>query len=192
MPDAIQTATARQTEILDAARDVFVRYGFKKTSMDDLARAAGLSRQGLYLHFPSKEALFAAMVAHAMDGLRIAAREALERDHVDIEERLLGTFEAMHGGAVGSEALSELIATTAKLVGPAARELEESFVSNVARALGEAGVAERWSQEEFTARSLAEHLSEASAGIKHKAKSPAEYLERMRVAVRLVCRGSRP
>ncbi|MGY5807183.1 TetR/AcrR family transcriptional regulator [Rhizobium sp. LEGMi198b] len=190
MPDTTQTATARQTEILDAALEVFVRYGFKKTSMDDLARAAGLSRQGLYLHFPSKETLFAAMVAHANDALRTGARDALQREDVDIEERLVGAFEAMHGSAVGSEALDELIAATVKLVGPAIRELEEVFVTDVARAIGEAGVPERWPQEGFTARILAEHLSEASAGIKHKARSPAEYRERMRIAVRLVCRGA--
>ncbi len=42
---------ARRESILQAAVGVFLRYGYKKTSMDDLARAAGLSRQGLYLHF---------------------------------------------------------------------------------------------------------------------------------------------
>ena len=35
------------------------RYGFKKTSMDDVAQAAGVSRQGLYLYFDTKEWPFA-------------------------------------------------------------------------------------------------------------------------------------
>src|SRR5262245_29785734 len=48
----------RQEAIFAAAIAIFLRFGFKKTSMDDLARAAGLSRQGLYLHFASKDALF--------------------------------------------------------------------------------------------------------------------------------------
>ncbi|MCK1759414.1 TetR/AcrR family transcriptional regulator [Bradyrhizobium sp. 137] len=46
--------------ILDAALPVFVRHGFRKTSMVDIARAAGISRAALYLSFGSKEELFRA------------------------------------------------------------------------------------------------------------------------------------
>src|SRR5258708_36742368 len=60
MTEAPDTTAARRLAILEAATPVFLRYGYKKTSMDDLARAAGLSRQGLYLHFENKEALFKA------------------------------------------------------------------------------------------------------------------------------------
>ncbi len=38
----------RRAGILQTAAKVFLRYGFKKTSMDDLARSVGLSRQALY------------------------------------------------------------------------------------------------------------------------------------------------
>ena len=182
----------RQAEILDAALEVFLRFGFKKTSMDDLARAAGLSRQGLYLHFPNKEVLFEAMVIRSMGDLRRNAQTGLAQTQLDIRERLLDAFQAMHGGAVGSGALDELIATTAAMVGPAMRDLEETFVADVTRALADAGVDKGWAQEGLSARSLAEHLSESSAGIKHKAKSPAEYRERMGVAVQLVCRNPHP
>lgn len=44
--------------ILAAALDVFGRYGFRKTSMQDVADAAGMSRAALYLHFRNKEDLF--------------------------------------------------------------------------------------------------------------------------------------
>ncbi|MCF6305525.1 MAG: TetR/AcrR family transcriptional regulator [Rhodobacteraceae bacterium] len=37
---------------------VFARYGFKKTSMEDIAQAADLSRQSIYNRFGSKEAVF--------------------------------------------------------------------------------------------------------------------------------------
>ena len=40
-----------------AATATFLRYGFKKTSMDDVAQAAGVSRQGLYLYFETKDVL---------------------------------------------------------------------------------------------------------------------------------------
>lgn len=62
--------------ILDAALPVFVRYGFQKTSMADIAKAAGLSRASLYLAFSNKEELFRAgsarAHARAMDEVSLA------------------------------------------------------------------------------------------------------------------------
>ena len=51
-----------------------------------------------------------------------------------------------------------------------------------------AGVAARWKDVGVSAQDLAEHLHDASYGIKHRVATPAEYRERMRVAVRLICR----
>ena len=41
--------------ILDAMERLLARYGYKKTTMDDLAREAGIGKGTTYLHFPSKE-----------------------------------------------------------------------------------------------------------------------------------------
>ncbi len=49
--------------ILDAARDVFEQYGARRANVDDVARAAGISRSTLYRAYPSKEALLIAVVA---------------------------------------------------------------------------------------------------------------------------------
>jgi len=46
------------SETVNEILTVFARYGFKKTSMEDIARAAGLSRQSIYNRFGSKEAVF--------------------------------------------------------------------------------------------------------------------------------------
>jgi AcrR family transcriptional regulator len=48
--------------ILDAATQVFSRFGFAKASVDDIARRAGVGKGTVYLHFESKEALFATVV----------------------------------------------------------------------------------------------------------------------------------
>ncbi len=48
----------KRAPILEAAADAFLTYGFRRTSMEDIARAAGLSRPALYLHFRSKEDIF--------------------------------------------------------------------------------------------------------------------------------------
>ena len=85
------------TSILEAAMDVFYRYGFKKASMDDVARAAGLSRQGLYLKFRSKEELFRVALEHLVSRLLEKTAEISRRIDLDIERRLMLIFAASHG-----------------------------------------------------------------------------------------------
>jgi AcrR family transcriptional regulator len=48
--------------ILSAAENIFARFGFRRASMSQIADEAGLTRQALYHHYPSKEALFRAVV----------------------------------------------------------------------------------------------------------------------------------
>lgn len=54
--------TARRAQLLGAARTVFVAQGFHATSMDDIADNAGVSKPVLYQHFPSKLALYQALL----------------------------------------------------------------------------------------------------------------------------------
>lgn len=183
------TEATRLAAIVEAATGIFLRYGFKKTTMDDVARAVGISRQGLYLYFPTKEALFKAMVSRTLEATRAQARAALFREDHDLEERLIGAFAALHGKAVGTEYIGELVATTAALIGPVFREVEKVVVADVVRVLDATAVAARWKEAGVSARDLAEHLSATSEGIKHTAKTPTEYVNRMRIAVRIVCRG---
>jgi AcrR family transcriptional regulator len=50
----------RRTVILDSAFKVFMSYGFKRTTMADIADAAGISRPALYLEFKNKAAIYRA------------------------------------------------------------------------------------------------------------------------------------
>jgi len=55
---AEQAKAARREEILDAARRVFTRSGFKGTTIADVAEEAGIALGTIYLYFPSKDDLF--------------------------------------------------------------------------------------------------------------------------------------
>lgn len=48
----------RQAAILDAAKLLFMKFGYDKTSMADIAKHAGISKGATYLNFKSKDALF--------------------------------------------------------------------------------------------------------------------------------------
>lgn len=52
----------KRRAILDAATEVFLRSGFLGTNMDELAALSGVSKQTVYKHFSSKEALFVEIV----------------------------------------------------------------------------------------------------------------------------------
>lgn len=59
---ARQARSARYDRLLDAAARLAVRWGFDKTSVDDIAREARVSKGAVYLEFPNKDALFKAVV----------------------------------------------------------------------------------------------------------------------------------
>ncbi len=54
--------SVREQRILDVTTELISRYGYDKTSVSDIAKAAGISKGAIYLHFASKEALFEALL----------------------------------------------------------------------------------------------------------------------------------
>ena len=63
-----------RSKILAAAEQEFRRFGPKKTSMEEIAGSAGLSRATLYLHFASKPRLYEALLRR-FDCRRLARSE---------------------------------------------------------------------------------------------------------------------
>ena len=55
------------TAILDAAQQVFEQYGARRANVEDVARAAGVSRSTLYRAYPTKEALLQAVLDREVD-----------------------------------------------------------------------------------------------------------------------------
>lgn len=54
--------TAKRRQVMEGAREIFMSAGFDAASMNDVARAAGVSKGTLYAYFDSKEALFEALI----------------------------------------------------------------------------------------------------------------------------------
>src|SRR3984957_7491576 len=102
------TDSARQEHVLSVALEVFGRYGFRKTSMDEVARAADISRQGLYLYFASKEELFRAAVRQELGTALIEASRCLDEEDVALEDRVVAALDAWMGRFVGSILASDI------------------------------------------------------------------------------------
>ena len=71
------SSASKQRIALDAATEVFCRYGFHRTTMGDIAKEAGMSRPALYLLFPDKDAVFAAVVRHMDETKRGEIRDEI-------------------------------------------------------------------------------------------------------------------
>ena len=102
----------RNINILQAAQGVFARYGVSKTTMNDIAREAGVARQTLYNAYPSKEAVLRATLRLGAENT-IAAVEAKWRDHTNLSDKLDAVFELAplywYDVAQGSPHVADLI-----------------------------------------------------------------------------------
>jgi AcrR family transcriptional regulator len=176
----------RQTAILDAAAAALLRYGFRKASVDEVARQAGISRQGLYLHFPTKDALFKAAIDHLLEQTVAASRAALGASGTPLDERILNAFEAITGDTLVSR-LDEILDTAERLTGRPAAELEGAIIAEFATALEDTPDSSPWRRHGDTAESVATVLYATSAGLKRLAPSVPEYLNSMRRAIRFAC-----
>jgi AcrR family transcriptional regulator len=88
----------RRAEILEAARTLYQRYGYKKTTMDDIAKAAGITKPTVYSYFKGKKDILVALVE--WEGSRI------------LERGLSGA----HAGAPAEEQLAAMFLATDKFL----------------------------------------------------------------------------
>lgn len=98
---------ARPQELLAAALDLFVERGFAATRLDDVARAAGVSKGTLYLYFCSKEELFKAVVRESIVPLIGEAEGVIDQFEGNSEE-LFRLIMTTWWGSIGNTKLSGL------------------------------------------------------------------------------------
>lgn len=159
-------------QILDAALPVFVRYGFKKTSMADIAQAAGISRASLYLSFSNKEELFRAGSARAHENAMNEVISVLNADE-DVIARIevaMMTFQQSLIVPFGSSAqAAELFKTNMELASDITLNTRETLLKHLSSHLSHA---EQSGEINLTAidtspKDLANMVVAVADGIKH-------------------------
>lgn len=93
MTDLSPNTNDKTARIISASFEAFRLYGFKRVSMADIAKGAGMSRAALYLHFRNKEDIFASLVADYFARTAQVMEEAL-RDAPDAQSALKAAFAA--------------------------------------------------------------------------------------------------
>jgi len=116
-----------RSRIIGAARTLFGRHGFKKTSLADIAAEMRMSKSSLYHYFPSKEEMFRAVVTAEMKVLSQRVREAVGKE--DLPEAKLRV----------------LMVTRMRV----ARELASAYATLYDEYLDQLGFVERFREEAF-------------------------------------------
>jgi AcrR family transcriptional regulator len=83
-----QGSEAAQTHFIDAAEACFERYGVTKTTMEDIAKMAGVSRPTVYRHFPDRDSLILAVIMRRAQAL-IGKAQAFLRKQDCFEDQLV-------------------------------------------------------------------------------------------------------
>lgn len=93
VPPARMPKEQRRTQVLDAARAVFVEFGYYSAGMDVIAERAGVSKPVLYQHFPSKLDLYLALLDAGLEEL-LEATDTAVRETPDNKLRVQRTMRA--------------------------------------------------------------------------------------------------
>ena len=182
---------AKRQRVADAALNVFQRYGFARTTMADIADAAGISRPALYLLFPNKEEIFAAAVRSANDR-NLHAIRANVASQAGLEQQLTFVCQAWVGGGYDQVRRFPDAKDLTDLPLPPVQEAYAAFQELLAGLMADAVAATRW---EVTATELARLLVVAMRGFKGEAKDRQDLdrmiaLEVSAVVAALECGGS--
>jgi TetR/AcrR family transcriptional regulator of autoinduction and epiphytic fitness len=186
------TDSARQEQVLTVALEVFGRYGFRKTSMDEVARSAEISRQGLYLYFTSKEALFRAAVRQELDTALTDVSCCLDEADVALEDRVVAALDAWMGRFVGSMLASDIgnmLENSAMQLGNMTTEFSAAFEARLSSAIAAATTKSDRRQLGVTPEEITGTLHAVGKGWKFQVESRSEFVAKVTVAVRLVFAG---
>jgi AcrR family transcriptional regulator len=128
----------RRGRILDGARSAFLRFGFERSSIADIASGAGVSRTAVYHYFPGKEDVLRAVVDELHADNLAAAADALGESET-LETALMSLLQAKFGRSLAVVTASphgeELLDAGNRLTGPATRAADESFQALIVQAL---------------------------------------------------------
>jgi AcrR family transcriptional regulator len=176
----------KRQRILDSALAVVLRYGFQRTTMEDVAKEAGISRPALYLLFKNKIEIYRALAESVLEQALDAARGALagggaveERVFQAVKAGILDPAELMMATAHGAELLDMKHAMAAEAI----QVWRARKAAMIAGALDTSGAA---NAKGMSGAALADILLDGIEGLKMRAKTSAEREEGARALVKLV------
>ncbi|MGD6748902.1 TetR/AcrR family transcriptional regulator [Streptomyces sp. BH105] len=179
-PDSAPDAD-RRSRVLDSAMATFARFGYRKTSMEEVARAAHISRPGLYFLFSSKEALFRAAATQTVERDLGAIEHLLADTDRPLPDRLVDAFDRWTGRYIGPLAgdITAVIEDNPHLLDEITESAPRRFEELITKALSRGSTRE-------SSTPVAQTLISTSIGLKQQARAQEFYTARMRTAISLL------
>lgn len=167
---------AKKNKILTAARSVFLHYGYRRVSMNDIAEAAGISRPALYLLFKNKEEIFGGVFLQWVDET-VADIKREVATAATLEEKIEQAFEIWSVRPfemmTTSPEVRELVECSFDFAQASLRQGYQRFEATLTPIL--ASLAERHPAKAYLApEEIAHILASAVRGFKQTATTPAE------------------
>ncbi len=187
-------AESRRAEILDAALQVFGQYGYRRTSMDDVAREADIGKGTIYLSFAGKEEVFQALSERLAQRM-LAGAEAASRRPGTTADKLAGMHAAWFGTYAETISRSphaaELLDAKHRLSADLVADAASRYKRLVRDVLAGAAAAGELDLEPagLTADTAAELLIASARGLESSAASPAAYRRYLKALVRVMVAG---
>src|ERR1700731_1714828 len=170
-------SSAKPNAVVRAALELFARYGYRKTSIDNIADAAQVAKRTVYLHFENKAAVFLAILEYLGGQVRQRCADA-ERMRGTPVDRLRGLLDAYFGMAFElfskSAHMPELEETFSKLARARIGDLNSEYEARLARFLRSLKKTREIAgpPRGLTVEQLVHILVRAGEGAKHHPKVP--------------------
>lgn len=176
--------------LLLKAIDVYFRYGYKKTTLDEVASAVDLSRQTIYQKYKSKKNLFIEAVTFLLDNTLNDIESAFNNDSLTNEEKLVKALDLWGGyyirSVLSSPHVDEIITVTNEYVGDIYASKQQLFKEKIADFIFRNGLAEKYEHIGVTPKDLATNLFYTQKGIIHLCNSYENFIKEIRLAVKII------
>jgi AcrR family transcriptional regulator len=111
----------KNLEILEAAHNLFTRFGYRKTTMEDIGNEIGLNQASLYHYFNNKEDIFLSVVYNRYTQMKEAIRAAIN-GNMNLEEKLFELYKQKYMFFEQDPLLQEILELNIKKISTKAKE----------------------------------------------------------------------
>lgn len=178
--------------ILDAAYACFTRHGIRRTTMDDIAAAADMSRPAVYQYVRNKDDAFRRLASRLFDGSLAQARAAVAEDG-PLPERLYRVVGAKLDLTLklwqDTPHAAELLDAGARISGDLGEEFQAAVRDMLAGAIGQASAAGELDLAGTDAAEIADITLALTHGMEKDLADPHGARRRLRLAVELLLAG---
>lgn len=187
----------KRRRVLDGALTVFLAYGFSRTTMDDIARAAALSRPALYLVFRNKTDIYRELARVVLAEVSDKARGALatrgpllSRLESMVRHAFFDTLKDIEGSPHGAELLDIRNRLAGDLLSDWRAEITQALETVIADDVSARAV--DLASRGLSPRDLADVFLDSLEGMKVRSDDPRCHLEFALTSVRVLVAALRP